>query len=182
LRLSLSLEDGVARKIVIVGTVLAGRSTVTQVYRQHQEDTGGDSYCYLAAPFNTAPAHDQFLTLFVLPSGDYPIHDLRITIQELGVPKPGLHAIPETTVSLPRINQGQMIPLVARKALPVGADQYNINALFSARNGSWSEMIRLRAKDGGWTGAIRVERNDKVLVERGTDVLEKDPKRGTPIW
>lgn len=44
--------------------------------------------------------------------------------------------------------------------------QRDFNIFFSARNGMFEELLRLRKIDGHWRRALRVRRNEKTVFEK----------------
>lgn len=165
-----------AKYVIALGAAVAVLAGGWQTWEQSKSESGADSYCYLLPNSNIPPMHSKGVDWLLMHEGKYPLYEVRMTVMDLGEPmQPGqAKEIPEPTFPLGRLNPGVALPMGNGWAPSAGATAYDINVMFQARNGSWNEMIRFRPKDGGWSAAIRVERGDKVLVERGAELLEVD--------
>jgi len=145
--------------------------------------TGGDSFCYLTVTQLKNP-NDVGL-LLVNNAGKYPLYDLSMRManlddveqlasrehNSLDVLKLG------TSFTLGNLSAGLAtslgtIPLPRQK-------QLRFNVFFYARNGSFTELLRLKNVDGIWRQAIRVTpefKPEQVIFEK------IDPEYGEPNW
>lgn len=139
--------------------------------------TGGDSFCYLAfqLPDNCS---DNSALLSIVHKGEYPLYDVSIRIVDLakftqhieGKEKPLFEDIKKAEKS---INIGNLSP---SKAMIFGRWSFpqesvvNYNVFISARNGYFTELIRLKCIDNKWVSAYKVHtwhgNETKLLYEK----------------
>jgi hypothetical protein len=133
--------------------------------------TGGKSFCYLMF------ADNGTLPTFV-HSGDYPLADVSARIVDMqkwnqmvaNNPHPSMQEFLSSDINI------QLGNLPVHTALPrapiqlAGQTQSSFNIFYSARNGFWTQELRLRLIDGKWLTATRVTR-----MEIGTK--DKTPKK-----
>lgn len=66
--------------------------------------------------------------------------------------------------------------------LPLGtATRKRFNVFFSARNGSFSQLLRMAVVDGSWRSATRVIRDEKTVFEEADDDFPRD-EAGEIAW
>jgi flagellar biosynthesis GTPase FlhF len=128
--------------------------------------TGGDSYCYV-----------QFINslnglvngrMMVIHQGKFPLYDVQIRIVDLdkfnAMSKRGEITIETVMQSEGILNIGNMSPNLAqmREVPPFSptAEELNYNIFISARNGSFTELLRLKKINGVWKSALKVERGN----------------------
>lgn len=128
--------------------------------------TGGDSYCYLQLYFN-GPA-----VKFVFnQAGDHTIFDVTariVNLDEFDIEK-GNFTLESLAKTDTIIELGTMIAGFATMEgqIPLGKiPQRGFNIFFTARNGGYSQLLRLAKTKEGWIQATRVERDGKVLFEQ----------------
>jgi hypothetical protein len=123
--------------------------------------TGGNSFCYMVFAY---PDTIAFPTVFAV--GAYPLYDVQARIVDLerlfeqqrnGVPLTlDTVRIPDTYVTIGSMAKGtgwsnQQIHI------NLGDKDYrSFNIFFSARNGIWSEALRMRRVNGKWSSAFRI--------------------------
>lgn len=126
--------------------------------------TGGDSVCYLTGNMGTQHHPHQVDPVWIVHHGRYPLYDIQIRIVDIDLST----ALVETPMWLERRNEyetltklGSLIPGHAADinvALPIHPDSTvrNFNIFFSARNGSFTQLLRFRKIDGQWLRATKV--------------------------
>ena len=135
--------------------------------------TGGPTVCYLA-PMGGSP---NIVTL--VSSGDFPLYDVSVRIVDLELFEAKknepftLDSIRKNEVSL---DLGGMPPKSARilgPLLQLSGETRRWNIFFSARNGFFTQLLRMKKVDGVWKSAIRVTRDtgkgSEVAFEQITD-------------
>jgi len=136
--------------------------------------TGGDSYCYVCFTQNYLGENN----LTILHQGQYPLYDLTVRIVDLD-------KFDESTDSLERAHEyqkifsiGTMLPNQSNNLCTITLSNQEIskrfNIFFSARNGMFQELLRLKNVNNEWVSAIKVDRG-KTLLE---SVSENFPKNG----
>lgn len=119
--------------------------------------TGGDSFCYMNFSYQFGMP-----TPVLIHSGKYPLYDVQVRITDLNKfrRKVELHqpldlssdinlTIGELQVGRVWINRGLAVPFSDERA-------QDFNIFFSARNGIWTEILRLRKVGNSWSPALRV--------------------------
>jgi hypothetical protein len=126
--------------------------------RSHSEKTiatvtGGDSYCALFFDHVRPFAAGHF--------GAYPLYDVAVRIVDIGQEFPAWDG---TIAQIGDMPPGQATMLNIPFTWTPG-DTRRANAFFSARNGSFVQLVRGYRVDDAWIGAWRVERDGKILME-----------------
>ena len=142
--------------------------------------TGGDSYSYF---FFTGPNNSNECDLMLLTSGEYPLYDVSIRIDDVehmldlvkdeadkgNLPYNSITEVNENLYKYSKIMKvGNLGP---NQALQLGLikfsqdkkQSYNIN--ITARNGNVVQFIRFRKKNGKWKRAERILFNGVVMKE-----------------
>lgn len=137
------------------------------------EVTGGDSFCFV--DMGGIP---EGLIAHLVQKGKYPVFDVRLNITDLNAldsaiksRAPSLLASTRSFAAIDFLSRGLWQPLTVYPIDPK-EDYVRYNISIFARNGSFTELLRLkRLKEGGWASAILVDAsyNDK---KKGI-VLEK---------
>lgn len=135
--------------------------------------TGGDSVCYFFGP---STREEVWGGMLVFHYGNHPLYEVvarvcdidefvkykDLTTQELLLP--GVDQI---------VQLGNLVPEHARFSpisLSLGKGEYRrFNIFFTARNGSFSQLLRCKRVDGQWTFATRVTRGNDVVLEKVDD-------------
>jgi hypothetical protein len=126
--------------------------------------TGGNSFCYvtLAAVDDTT----NIGGMAVVQKGEYPLYDVSVDVTDLREFQRAVDAGTLTISNMPRRtwNIGNLrsgaSQIVGPWQLP-DVERKGYNIFISARNGHFSEMLRLAKVDGQWQQAIRVTRTEK---------------------
>ncbi len=124
--------------------------------------TGGDGYCYFE--ISRAPKGDD-LFLVLAPHGKYPLYDVEfrlVDVQLFEQIADDIEAGDFEKLSESEIKRhiGTLPPKQARMQgrlwLPSDRDYYAYNVFMGARNGFFSQIIRLRLVNGKWKCATKV--------------------------
>ncbi len=130
--------------------------------------SGGDSFCYMYIARNE-PSPDGPLYGFT-PVGEFPLYDVgvRIVDRDKVIEHPTTFeqfVKGDTNLSLPTMAPGQNV-LNGRWKMP-DRKEVRYNIFFSARNGYFTQVLRLRRVEGIWESATRVRRgpyNDGPII------------------
>lgn len=126
--------------------------------------TGGDSYCYMLFTI-VGPNSAQ---LAVIHQGNYPLYDVSFRIVDLDIFERVLKANPVLTFDSTKSAEvvvpiGNLSPGQAR-ALPhvisFDTDKPRYNIFISARNGMFTQLLRLRKVSGQWRFALQVTKSN----------------------
>jgi hypothetical protein len=144
---------------------------------------GGDSFAYMA-----------FLLQFDVPrlilfhEGNYPLYDVSVRISDLDKTKGRTYSISDLENEL-HFNIGNVAPHNSRMLVPISLsnDSLRWNIFFSARNGFFTELLRMRRVNGKWKTALKVVTNPMRGEERKTLFEKVDPdypvgKNGLVEW
>ena len=155
--------------------LLDSNATISKLAQQGIDTaTGGSGFCYLQFAYISEGKG----LLFAIPQGEYPLYGVKARVVDLGVfdkivkqgRQPGLGITYDV---------GDMTYVAA---FPVATIPFNdpesqdFNIFFSARNGIWSEKVRLRKVHGTWVGAIAVTRPSKKNRNSEDTIFEKIDK------
>jgi hypothetical protein len=133
--------------------------------------TGGSSYAYLSF------VPEQHF-LFFAHAGKYPLYGVVARIVDLDQAKNNPFGI---TVTVGDMIKGHGNMLDVPKNMTSLADHFNANVFFTARNGGWTETLRVQKKQDGWARAIRVTGEfttfgkSKVMCETIDPKFQLDP-------
>lgn len=122
------------------------------------EVTGGDSFCFV--DMGEIP---EGLIAHLVQKGKYPVFDVRLNITDLNAldsaiksRAPSLLASTRSFAAIDFLSRGLWQPLTVYPIDPK-EDYVRYNISIFARNGSFTELLRLkRLKEGGWTSALLV--------------------------
>lgn len=117
--------------------------------------TGGSSFCYITTTRDAQPA------TMLIHSGDHPIYDVSARIVDLDLfEKVKGRSLTEILSADRSLTLGGMPPSSSRilgQILPTDSDYKRFNIFFSARNGFFTEVLRMkRIANGEWARAIKV--------------------------
>ena len=135
--------------------------------------TGGNSFCFA----NLSQNYLGERNLTIMHQGDYSLYDLTVRIVDLD--KFNEHAgNPEYAHVFEKIfSIGTMLPKQFNNLCTISmSDQENsksFNIFFSARNGMFHELLRLKKINNEWVSAIKVDR-EKTLLESVSDSYPKN--------
>jgi hypothetical protein len=117
--------------------------------------TGGDSFAYMV-----------FLLQFDVPrlvlihEGAYPLYDVSVRISDIDKTKDRKYSISDLENEL-HFNIGNVAPHNSRMLVPIplSNDSLRWNIFFSARNGFFTEILRMRRINNKWKTALKVVTN-----------------------
>ncbi len=132
--------------------------------------TGGTSFAYIVPVFQSANASP---ILTVVHQGEYPLYDLSVRIVDLA-------KLGEKAPSLSEMKGSGIGNLAPNQAAPLGNVQINgeslrWNLFFSARNGFFTEELRVQRVGSDWKTAIQVTRSNPTSGETKTLFEKIDP-------
>jgi hypothetical protein len=132
--------------------------------------TGGDSVCYFFGP---STRDDTWRDMLVIHSGAHPLYDVVARVCDIDefekcrnkliqrLPHPAVDQI---------VQLGNLVPEHARYSpicLSLGHGSYRrFNIFFTARNGSFTQLLRCKRVDGQWAFATRITRGNDVVLEK----------------
>lgn len=147
--------------------------------------TGGDSACYMCGP---DVDHDIWSPLLVIHLGKHPLYDVKIRVVDIDVP----FKIVDGTISMDSNSSrefsaslGDLIPnhgKTLQQHIPLGTgNSRRFNVFFSARNGSFTQILRLKRINGVWRHALTVTRNNDLIHK---DISDDYPRNvdGSIDW
>ena len=136
--------------------------------------TGGASFAYIVPTFFDPTHNSPMLTL--VHRGEYPLYDLTVRILDMATFDKMVRQNnsyfdklrEEVQLSISNIapNQARML-----KTVQLGSDPLRWNLFFSARNGFFTELLRVRRVGNEWKTALKVIRtpsssNEQLLFEK----------------
>jgi hypothetical protein len=119
--------------------------------------TGGDSFCYMDFMYQFGQPNPVFIH-----HGRYPLYDVQVRIVDLVEMRKRVaegRALDLNSDVQYRINEFQAGRMWMDRSLsvPFSDEQaQDFNIFFSARNGIWTEKLRLRKVSGHWVQAVQV--------------------------
>lgn len=122
--------------------------------------TGGDSFAYIVPTFFKNP--EDLPALTIIHQGKYPLYDLTVRIVDLAKFEDMVtrdHSVNEMLENEIRFSVGNLAPNQASmlRRFPITGDSLRWNVFFTARNGFFTELLRVRRVDGEWKVALKVE-------------------------
>src|SRR5882724_192299 len=182
------------RYVIVSGSVLTPIGGLGVVIHQVSYQTGGESFAYLDPRFIHPTTPEDYTVVTSLGhQGRYPLYDLSIHVIDIekfvehvaqhprGPLPPGPY---EQFYAWPRLEPETVAMDFITWELPHDRDEqsYNIGIVSGRKvKRGVSQQIRFRRINGEWWIALRVIRDDQVLIERGRQYLPRDEK-GQPIW
>jgi hypothetical protein len=128
--------------------------------------TGGDSFAEVGfhvldqsgnMPNASAMPDQLVLNPLVIHHGKYPLYDVQARIHKFG--SMGL----DTNVNVGNLTPGFAMNNAVR--IPQqGKNNLSYNIFFVARNGGWTQFLRMLWVGDGWATASKIVRGDKVLL------------------
>lgn len=139
--------------------------------------TGGESACYMCGP---DVADDNWSPLLVIHLGKHPLYDVKIRVVDIDVPIQKVNGTISMDSNSSRefsTSLGDLVPNHGRalkQHIPLGAgNSRRFNIFFSARNGSFTQILRLKRIDGVWRHALKVTRNNDLIHK---DISDEYPR------
>jgi hypothetical protein len=144
--------------------------------------TGGDSFGYIMA---TAPWWiNAWMPSFVF-KGKYPLYGVEARIVDIDLyTNTPITTLPEVVIrsmqETLKIGDVAADEHIGKLYIPISmsttSEEHSFNIFFTARNGSWSESLKLVNKNGKYLQALQVRRGDKVLFEQIADGFPRNQK------
>ena len=171
-------QQGVKKGLLAIETKVQSMLDELETKTKHLTDTmtGGDSVCYALLSINEGLANVGVVTL-----GRFPLYGVSMRFANLEVidkwgTQPSLGHVREATTL--NVQLGDLVPsfakmFVATIPLPAQADIARFNIFFIARNGAFTQLLRLRKVDGEWVSATKVEKDG---IKRHEQVHPKFPR------
>jgi len=173
------LEGILARLSEVAGKIEAASAESTALM------TGGDSYCYVSL-HNMETMTNRGL-LAVRHHGSHPLYDVRISIVDIDE----LERLASNASSLPLDAATKTVELATVYAtglsalkgwsLGDGPSPRRYNLEIRARNGAWSQQIRVVKLADRWVTATKVYRDGQLLVEEAYEDYPRSSD-GSPVW
>ena len=151
--------------------------------------TGGDSYCYLA--FASINNVTNEAVILAVSQGKYPIYDAGfrvVDLEEFSKISKNHVTFEIIQKSEQNIGIGNMSPSAAKvigKFNLGSGNEKNYNVFISARNGFFTELIRLKRIDGKWkvaTKVIKTEGDKEIKLSENIDGKFPRAKNGDVEW
>ncbi len=159
--------------------LLDSNATISDLARRGiNTSTGGDSFCYLQFALINGNAG----LAFAIPHGEYPLYGVAARVVNLHRFEASVKAgNPDLGVTY-KVGDMTYIAAFPVATIPFSSDtSQDFNIFFSARNGMWTELIRLRKVNGSWTEAIRVLRGDGGHAGKNEKSIFEKIDKGFPL-
>jgi hypothetical protein len=135
--------------------------------------TGGDSFCRLGLV--SINSRNNRASLVAIPKGEYPLYDVSFKIFDV-------EEFEKTTSEQPAkpsldFHVGNIAPGITQKTgdIYLGyGNEKRYNVFIFARNGFYTQWIRLKRIGGNWVMATKVTRGDKILYKNIDDRYPQD--------
>jgi len=145
--------------------------------------TGGDSVCYLIG----SPAASNVLgNMLIVHHGKHPLYDVNARIVDLEAFDQIKDNLTLENIQKTEMHRhfGNLIPghaSMLREAIPLGDGPVRrFNVFYTARNGSFAQLLRFKKVDGVWRYATKVER-DGTKFEQIQEGFPRD-QAGNVEW
>ena len=162
-------------KVFVDGWTTSKSGETAEIHKQIASSfTGGASFAYIVPTFFD-PTHNSPM-LILVHRGEYPLYDLTVRILDMAtfdkMVRPNnaysdkLREEVQVSISNIAPNQTSML-----KTVQLGSDPLSWNLFFSARNGFFTELLRVRRVGNEWKTAVKVIRtpsssNEQMLFEK----------------
>lgn len=141
--------------------------------------TGGRSVCYLSAPID---GNDAINYMMLIHHGDHPLYNVVLRVVDVEDFDRN-----KDNWSLRDISKSEFVrecgDLIPQHASPVDlqfslgdGDSRNFNIFFSARNGTFAQLLRLRRVNGKWLSATMVDVMGDVRYEEIDEGFPRNSK------
>jgi hypothetical protein len=149
--------------------------------------TGGSSYCWtafqvFASNGSAVNAYSMPDDLLLIPNfiavGSYPLYDVAALMVDLDILQTDVQRA-STTVSVGNMTPG--FAITTSTQLRHHGKDFNFNIFYIARNGAWTQMLRMRWVGDGWAMANKVMRGSKE-IHREVSPNFPPPDQGTNEW
>ena len=133
--------------------VALAEENATLTKRNLDSVTGGDGFCYMVVNHQFGYPLPTFLH-----RGEYTLYDVRVTVVDVNRLNAGIQPNVVLNVSIGEIHPS-MSHVNPQLRLPDSiSPNQAFNVFFTARNGRWNQLLRLRMVNCGWTTAMQVWR------------------------
>ncbi|OAI46191.1 hypothetical protein AYO43_01305 [Nitrospira sp. SCGC AG-212-E16] len=164
-----------SKKLFVDGWTTPSRGEAAEIHKRIASSmTGSASFAYIIPTFFDPTHNSPMLTL--VHQGEYPLYDLTVRILDMATfdnlvrqnnsYSDKLREEVQLRISNIAPNQSSML-----KTVQLGTDPLKWNLFFNARNGFFTELLRVRRVGNEWKTALKVIRtrspsNDQVLLEK----------------
>lgn len=135
--------------------------------------TGGKSFCCA----NLSQSYLGESNLTIMHQGDFPLYDLTLSVVDLDKFNEFEHNPDYAHEYQKLFSIGTMLPRQINNLckVPVTDQEHSksFNIFFSARNGMFSELLRLKKINNEWVSAMKVLGDEKTLLEAVSDSYPK---------
>lgn len=159
------IEDALKRIDDRVGKVVADLDATTE--KIIKQLTGGDSFCRFMIEATSLQV--DTLRLMAIHEGEYPLYDLQVRIVDLekfdsfkGNLNWDNYRAADTVLEIGTLNPGMVTPSVTFSLK--GFKNRNFNIFCTARNGSFTQLLRLRLIDGKWKSGVKITRGSGAVL------------------
>jgi hypothetical protein len=156
-------NDEIKRLTIENAGLITGGDTVAQVYLQIDTQT----WTGTAVPL-------------VVNAGKYPLYDIEIRLvdvdevrREVADKSPSQEALLGKTFIVPNLTPGMARDIDGALQHPANSRDYNYNIFFVARNGTWTQQLRMKWMGDGWARATRIMRDGREVL---TEVIGAYPR------
>lgn len=147
--------------------------------------TGGDSFPWIQVAM-VDPKTDQGM-LMVNHHGDHPLYDVSVRIVDLNIffQIQGAHTLStfqlsDTNINIGNLISGHSMSLRGWSIKHSPAQSYNV--FFAARNGSFTQLVRMRKINGKWLTATKVSNQNNEVLHEQIDTNFPRNIDGTIAW
>ncbi|MBV6505258.1 MAG: hypothetical protein ILNGONEN_00816 [Syntrophorhabdaceae bacterium] len=177
------IKDETAKSKEIAALTNQLNTIKRQVENTQKSITGGNNLCYVNLA--NANADKNVGILVIVNDGDYPLYDISFRMwdpADYGPKAQVSKSLEEFIKKSINMNVGNLPPhsvkTLGNVKLP-NSDSKNFEVTILARNGSFTERLRLRKKRGEWKWAFRVHAGNNrdestVLVEKADVEFPRD--------
>jgi hypothetical protein len=135
--------------------------------------TGGKSFCSA----NLSQSYLDESNLTIMHQGDFPLYDLTVSVVDLDKFNEFKHNPDYEHEYRKLFSIGTMLPKQINNLCKVPVTDKEIsksfNIFFSARNGMFSELLRLKKINNEWVSAMKIFDGEKTLLESVSDGYPK---------
>jgi hypothetical protein len=145
--------------------------------------SGGDSYPWIQFGLVGAP---NTWGLIAMNQGNYPLYDVNIRITDLQQLAQANDPLSVSVAAIGKtVHVGNMIPSQCNIVLTVDVkniSELTFNIFFTARNGLFTQLLRLKKINDSWTSAIQVMNKDGDTIRELVDELFPRDADGNVNW
>jgi hypothetical protein len=142
--------------------------------------TGGDSFCYIVPMIN--PKFENVYRLFLRNAGEHVMSNIQIRIVDLDEFEHTKDIMISLYGKITNINElsGKTGTIIGEIDLGKEKNTKRLNIFISARNGSITQLLRLKKVDDKWKFANRVLKEEKIIHEEISDGFATEKNEN--IW